>query len=242
METNVIYNQDCLEGMKELPDNSIDLVVMDPPYEIVAGGSGGAFGKDERDYHNEIERKDLHRGISNEVFDELIRVMKQVNLYTFCNKNQILQILNYFKEYNYDLLAYHKTNPIPTCNNKYLSDTEYIIFVREPGVGLNGTYETKKKYFIQKNAKNDYEHPTVKPLNIIKKLVTNSSEKGDIVLDPFMGSGTTAVASVMLERQFLGYEINSDYIDIAYKRLGKLDKSYYKELPKEKKPKQAQMF
>ena len=195
-----------------------------------------------QDYHNEIERKDLHIGIENIIFDEIIRVLKKVNLYTFCNKNQVLQILTYFQNYNYDILAYHKTNPIPTCNNKYLSDTEYIIFVRENGTGLNGSYKTKKKYYIQENAKNDYEHPTVKPLNIIKNLIINSSKEGDIVLDPFMGSGTTAVASATLNRKFIGYEINEDYWKLCHERLAVVKSSYLNELPKEERPRQTQLF
>ena len=96
---------------------------------------------------------------------------------------KIKQIWNYFDEKgcNLDLLTWHKTNPIPTCNNSYLNDTEYLIFAREKGVKVYGTYHTKKKYYVSKANVADkklYEHPTIKPLEIIKNLVINSSSGG----------------------------------------------------------------
>jgi len=216
---NEIVCGDCLEGMKLIPDKSVDLVLTDPPYEIVAGGSGGCFGVEKRDYHKGV--KTLSDGFSNEILDEAKRVCKVMNCYVFCNKNQVLQILNWSKRnnFNIDILCYHKTNPIPTTNNKYLSDTEYIIFIREGGTFLGGTYETKKKYFIQENAKNDFDHPTVKPINIISTLIQNSSIKDNLVLDCFMGSWTTARACKDLGRNFIGFEISEKYCQIGTERL-----------------------
>ena len=130
--------------------------------------------------------------------------------------------LNYFKDYNMELLTWHKTNPVPTCNNKYLSDTEYILFFRENGVKIYGTYETKRKYYITTTNKEDkkkYNHPTIKPLNIIENFIINSSQENDIVLDCFMGSGTTGVACKNLNRNFIGIEINEEYYNIAKDRI-----------------------
>lgn len=199
MEVDIIYNEDCIQGMKKLPDNSIDLVIIDPPYQIVAGGGGGAFGADKRDYHKAV--KTLSDGITNNVLDELVRILKKINIYIWCNKNQLKQYINYFEEKGCttDLLTWHKTNPVPTCNNKYLSDTEYILYFRQGGVPMYGSYETKKKYYVTPTNKEDkqkYKHPTIKPLNIIENLIVNSSKENDIVLDCFMGSGTTPVACV----------------------------------------------
>jgi DNA modification methylase len=122
---------------------------------------------------------------------------------------------------NIDILCYHKLNPIPTTNNKYLSDTEYIIFMRDQGAYLGGDYSSKKKYFLQNNSKSDFEHPTVKPLNIIRTLILNSSKEDDIVFDPFMGSGTTAIACIKEKRNFLGSEINKDYFSVLTNRIKK---------------------
>lgn len=219
MELNKIYNEDCLETLKRLPDDCVDLVIADPPYEIVSGGSGGCFGVEQRDYHKGV--KSLSDGFENTILDECKRVLKIFNCYFFCSKDQVLQILLWAKEnsMNTDILCYHKLNPIPTTNNKYLSDTEYIIFMRGAGAYLGGDYGSKKKYFLQNNSKSDFEHPTVKPLNIIRTLVGNSSKEGDVVYDPFMGSGTTAIAAIIEKRNYIGSEISEEYFEILTKRI-----------------------
>ena len=136
----------------------------------------------------------------------------------------IKKLIDYFDDLgcNLDLLTWHKTNPIPTCNNTYLSDTEYCIFAREEGVKLYGDVETKKKYYVTPcnvSDKDLYNHPTIKPLNIIKNLITNSSVEGDIVLDSFVGSGTTCVAAKELGRKYIGIELNPEYHRIALNRI-----------------------
>lgn len=218
---------DCLELMKEIPDNSIDLVIIDPPYEKKGNGyycGGGAFGSVNRKYHSELDGQQLLNGIDNYILDELVRVMKKCNIYIWCNKQQLRQYINYFEDkgYNTDLLTWHKTNPVPTCNNKYLSDTEYLLFFRENGVKIYGSYATKKKWYATPTNKDDkqkYNHPTIKPLDIIENLVINSSKENDTVLDCFMGSGTTGVACKELNRNFIGYEIDEKYFNIAKERI-----------------------
>lgn len=148
--------------------------------------------------------------------------MKRVNIYIWCNKDQLAWYLNAFADYNMELLTWHKSNPIPTCENKYLSDTEYLLFFREKGVRIGGTYKTKKKYWLQEINMEDKEkwgHPTIKPLNIVETLVFNSSKEGDLVLDPFIGSATTAVACIKERRHFIGFEIDKGYYDIASRRI-----------------------
>ena len=221
MELDTIYNKDCIEGLKELPDNSIDLVVMDPPYDLLKSG-GGAFGYANRQYHSQIEG--MSEGVTNDMLDVIFSKCKKVNAYIWCNKRQLRQYFDYLDDNGYmiDLLTWHKTNPTPSCSNKYLSDTEYLIFARESGVKLFGSYGTKRKFYVSPSNTGDkklYGHPTIKPLEIIKNLIINSSRGGDIVLDPFMGSGTTAVAAKLLDRHYIGFEINSDYHRIAEERV-----------------------
>ena len=133
--------------------------------------------------------------------------------------------MNYFLDKGcfWDLFVWHKTNPIPTCNNKYLSDTEYCLIFREDGTSVNyGTYETKSKYYISEINKKDkelYNHPTIKPLEFVKNHIINSTQENDIVLDCFMGSGTTCVACKELNRRYIGIEINPEYFRIAQDRL-----------------------
>lgn len=223
---------DCLEVMKDIPDKSIDLVVIDPPYDFMSKhysfgktyAGAGAFGTLSRTYHKELDDSNIITGINEDVLKELIRVQKKVNIYIWCSKEQILKYMNFFKDYNMDLLTWHKTNPVPTCSNKYLSDTEYILFFREKGVKIYGTYATKKKYYVTPTNKEDkklYKHPTIKPLEIIENLIINSSQENDTILDCFMGSGTTGVACLNTNRNFIGIELDENYFNIAKERIEK---------------------
>ena len=217
-----LYNGECLTYLKQMKDKCVDLVVIDPPYEIDQGKSGGVFGADKQKYHNGI--KHLTNGIKNNVLDELVRIMRKINIYIWCNKNQLRQYIDFFEDLGAttDLLTWHKTNPIPTCNNKYLSDTEYLLYFRKDGVPMYGTFETKRKWYatpLNVEDKKYYSHPTIKPIEIIKNLIINSSKEGDTVLDCYMGSGTTGVACKLLNRDFIGCEIDKTYYDIAKKRI-----------------------
>lgn len=216
---------DAYEEVKKIPEKSIDLVVIDPPYQIVAGGGGGAFGVDKRDYHKEVSKK-MNYGIKNELLDDLCKIMKHIYIYIWCNKNQLRQYLDYFEDKRcyVDLLVWCKTNPIPTCNNKYLSDVEYLLVAREKGTKIYGSYDTKHKYYVtplNTEDKKKYKHPTIKPLKIIENIIINSSKEGDTVLDCFMGSGTTGVACKKLGRNFIGIELDEGYFEIAKERINK---------------------
>jgi site-specific DNA-methyltransferase (adenine-specific) len=229
LEINKIYNMDCLEGMKSIPDKSIDLVITDPPYDIQTSGAG-IYKQDDKQYIKELNF--MKDGFSSEVLDELCRVLRKINIYIFCSQKQIIPLLDYFvkgKNCNYNLLTWHKTNPIPACGNKYLTDTEFILFFREKGVKVHGTFKSKFTYYLTPLNQKDkklYGHPTVKPLNIVQNFVINSSLPNSTILDPFMGSGTTAVACINTNRNYIGFEIDPDYYKIAEERIrkAKLDK------------------
>jgi len=234
IELDRIYNEDCLQGMKRIDTASVDCIVTDPPYELENQG-GGFWSKNEdptvNHYNARGTRKgmdklgDIKNGITDEVLDEMCRVMKKINIYIFCSQKQIQQYLDYFvtrKGCNWNLLAWHKTNPIPACGNKYLNDTEFILFFREKGVKVFGSYESKRTFYVTLRNQEDnvkYGHPTVKPLGIVQNFVVNSTEPDAIVLDPFMGSGTTAIACIKEHRHFVGFELNKEYFDRAVKRI-----------------------
>jgi len=193
MDFDCIFNEDCLEGMKRMPDASVDCIVTDPPYMLENQG-GGFWSKNEdpkaNTYNSRGTRKGMDRlgdikdGITDEVLDEMCRVMKRINIYIFCSQKQIQQYLDYFvtrRGCNWNLLLWHKTNPIPACGNKYLNDTEYILFFREKGVKVYGSYDTKRTFYVSLRNQEDnvrYHHPTVKPLQIIRNFVLNSTIEG----------------------------------------------------------------
>lgn len=212
---------DCNELLKTVPDKSIDLIMTDPPYLFNSTTGGGKFGT--KGYFDGISK--LNEGISNETLDEIMRVLKKPNLYVWCNWKQARQYLDYFEgehKLNTNLLCWHKSNPVPLCSNKFLNDTEYIIYARGKGVKLSGGYTEAKTYWTTKlntEDKKKYDHPTIKPLEISKTLIGRSTIEGEVVLDPFMGSGTTGVACKLLNRDFIGFELNEKHFTTAKNRI-----------------------
>ena len=230
MKTNVIYNEDCLGGMKKLPDNSIDLVLTDPPYGIDIAKSGTVGGGSYRGATTNFEISNWDNKIPpKEYFDEMFRV----------SKNQIIWGGNYFIDYlepTRCMLIWYKRNGLPerTFADAEIAWTSFDKNTKVIDVRWDG--------FIRDSKEKKYKHPTQKALKVFEYCIKNYSSKGDIILDPFIGSGTTAVASLSLNRKFIGYEINKKYYNIALKRIGKFDKKYYEELPEEKRPAQQQLF
>jgi len=228
-EINNIYNEDCYEGIKKIPDKSIDLVYIDIPYEKTKTNGyysgGGSFGVDNREYQKNLRDNNLMDGIDYSIFNDICRIMKKIYIYIWCSKEQLLPIMKYFideKNCFMELLFWGKTNPTPTCNCKYLSDVEYCLMFREKGTLIYGNYETKSKFYISQTNKDDkenYVHDTIKPLDFVKNHIVNSTKEGDLVLDCFMGSGTTAVACKELNRNFIGFELNPKYWQIAVDRV-----------------------
>lgn len=221
---NNITLGDCYKVIKEIPDNSIDLVIIDPPYLFQKGGLG-IFKDRHTRYMDDIENKKLNDNFDLGILDELCRVMKAINIYIWCNKAQIHQYLDYFEDKNCsnEFIIWEKTNPVPTINGTYVNDKEYCLLFREYGkTQLYGDYKTRRTVYrtkCNKEDKNKFKHPTIKPINIIKNLIINSSKENEIVLDCFSGSGTTCVAAKELKRQFIGIEIDPEYHKISVDRL-----------------------
>lgn len=213
---------DCLELMKNIPDGSVDLVLTDPPYMIATVGAG-IYKRSDKQYVKELGG--IKDGFDEKVLDEICRVMKKINVYFFCSQKQIIPLIDYFvkkKNCNWNILSWHKSNPVPVCRNKYLTDTEFILFFREKGVKIYGEYETKFTYYVtplNQKDKKQYGHPTIKPIKILQNLIVNSALKNDVVLDCFMGSGSTGVACVNTNRRFIGIELDDKYFEIAKQRI-----------------------
>ncbi len=155
--------------------------------------------------------------------------MKDINIYLWCNKIQIPEYFNFFvNKYKckFDIICWHKTNALPTYSNKYLSDTEYLLHFKKGGGRCRPqSYEDAKTYYIapiNHKDKKEFGHPTIKPLDITEKIIRNSTREGEIILDTFMGSGTTCVASKNLNRKFIGIELEKKYFDIAVERIKKI--------------------
>lgn len=227
LEVNKIHLGDCYELIKQIPDNSIDLILTDPPYDFHCGtiNKTGIFKNRYVAPGKEIVNMNINSGYDMSILKEFIRVLKNINIFLWCNKEQIKDYLNYFSNYDvsFEILTWHKTNPTPLTKNTFLPDTEYCLYFREKGkVKLNDGYDLKSKYYItstNKADKDNYLHPTIKPLEIIKKQILHTTQENDIVLDCFCGSGTTCLAAQETNRQFIGIEVDPKYHKIAVNRL-----------------------
>ena len=222
---------DCLELLKDIPNGSIDLVVTDPPYEIIATNGGGSQGHKVKQVMDECEGLNILNGFDKRVLDECMRVMKKPNIYIWCNARQIPMYLNYFvteRKCNFDILVWIKDNPVPTYSNKYMTDKEYCLYFRRGGYCNPKDFASARTWFMEPlNAKDKakYRHPTIKPQWMIERLVQNSCPDGGTVLDPFMGSGTSGAAAVSRGVNFIGFEINPEYFNIASERINNEEKN-----------------
>lgn len=227
---DTIYNEDCLSGMQNIPDGSIDLIVTDPPY-IVSRSRGGSVNnvKKLNVSLQDLDKAHLRDGYDIALFAEhVIRLQGgKINAYFWCNKKQIP---DYFKTYvdglkcKFEIITWHKQNALPTYSNKYLSDTEYCLYFHTGGFTHPANYEDAKTYemgYINHKDKKEFGHPTIKPLNIIQRMIRNSSEEGQVVLDAFIGSGTTAIACIKERRHFIGFELNEEYYKTTQERIRK---------------------
>lgn len=229
IDIDTIYNEDCLEGMERIPDGSVDLIVTDPPYVVSksTGGSVNNIKKLDRSL-KDLDKARLRDGYNIGLFAQRhVRRLQggRINAYFWCNK---VQIPDYFRAYvdglgcKFEIIAWHKQNALPTYYNKYLSDTEYCLYFHSGGFTHPACYDDAKTYemgMINHADKKRYGHPTIKPLPIIQRMIRNSSPVGGVVLDPFIGSGTTAVAAVREKRHYIGFELDKDYYETAVSRI-----------------------
>ena len=237
MKNNIDLQQgDCLELMKQLPDESVDLVVTDPPFEYVQGGmkskrlNRGTWKK--QSYTNTTMSSFKHDDIFN-FLDLVIPKMKKVNMFIFCSKLQLahyFDYLNQHKKLKFDLLIWDKSSKTDKYSMKssmfFSSDIEYVVRIYQSGVHLNKiwnaehTHADSKLYMKrQKFQQPRGIHETMKPVELLKQYIELASQENNIVLDPFMGSGSTGIACKELNRNFIGMELDEEYFKIAKERI-----------------------
>ena len=256
MEINKIYNLDCLEGMKHIPDGSVDLVVTSPPYDNLR--KYGSIG-DEWNF-------DKFKAIAQ----ELARILKDCGVIVWVVGDATIdgsetgtsfrQAL-YFKDECglnlYDTMIYCKENYVPLTHRRYEQAFEYMFILSKGRPKAFNPIMEKSLRAFEKYSRNshvrdqaqafrprkdgeftitseekqhsnifsynigggDTGHPAVFPEDLAREQVVSWSNPGDLVLDPFMGSGTTAVACIKEKRHFIGFELNKEYFDKACKRI-----------------------
>ena len=226
MDIDKIVLGDCYELIKELPKESVDLIITDPPYDFHDSKFQSAMAE-KRTYVKEMIKAKITNSFNFHILDDWLRVMKKINIYIWCNKEQLVDYLNYFVEErgcNFEIIIWAKTNPAPFTCGHYLKDKEYCLYFWEKGVKLQPDFDTGKTVYYSKvgdmnDIRKQYYHPTMKPEFIIENMIKNSSKEGDIILDTFSGSGTTCCVAKKLNRHYLGFEINKDFYERSISRL-----------------------
>ncbi|NRD28857.1 site-specific DNA-methyltransferase [Lactobacillus brevis] len=241
MEQNVkktyrLIKGDCLLSMKSMPDNSVDLILTDPPYNI------GKFMQNRQANLNRMRQNFfVGAGWDNGEYTEWIKNMslffkeahrilkKKGTLLTFMSAlkvESIVDVANAAGFYYKTTGIWHKTNPMPRNMNLHFvnSNESWIYFINDGKTGIFNNDDKLELDFIQTGVTSSSEkkygkHPTQKPVALMQHFVKLLSNEGDVVLDPFMGSGSTGVASVGMDREFIGIELSEKYFDIATERI-----------------------
>ena len=234
MELNKIYLGDAYELIKQLDDKSVDLIVTDPPYLHIKGGCKSKrlnVGLRSSKSNVVSNMSDFGEQSIFDFLDSVKKKMKKINMYCFCSKLQIPYYLNWAQKnkLQYDVLFWYKNTNRMISTKFYASNVEYIIRVYGKGCALNNILNDNgkaKSEFYQKifmyDTPTNKIHEAQKPIELLERLILLSSNENDIILDCFMGSGTTAVACKELNRQFIGFEIDEKYWTIANNRLNGL--------------------
>ncbi len=231
-----LYNDNCLKAMKSIKDSSIDLIITDPPYNL-----GNFMQERDTNLHKMRDNFFATAGWDNMNFDdwtksmdsffqESSRVMKKggsmIVFMAIIKVESIIKLAEKHGFYYKTTGIWHKTNPMPrNMNLHFVNSTEsWIYFTYKTRTGtfnndgkcLHDFVETSvTPYSERKYGK----HPTQKPIKLMEYFVRVLSNDLDTILDPFMGSGSTGVASIINNRNFIGIELNEDYYKISKDRI-----------------------
>ncbi|MBA2916123.1 site-specific DNA-methyltransferase [Lactobacillus crispatus] len=231
-----LYNDNCIKVMQKLPDNSVDLILTDPPYNI------GNFMKDRQTNLNRMRKnffvgagwdnEDYHDWLGNmtQFFVEAHRILKTkgtlIMFMSVLKVESIIELAQTTGFYYKTTGIWHKTNPMPRNMNLHFvnSNEPWLYFIND---GKTGTFNNKGKLeldFIQTSVtpaseKKFGKHPTQKPVTLMDHFINLLSNPGDTVLDPFMGSGTTGVSAVSNDRKFIGIEVSEEYYKLSKRRI-----------------------
>ena len=210
-----LIQAECLEAMKHLPTGSVDMVLCDLPYGEVSQKSSGLRTLD----RGNADRCDIDL---RQLTAEFARLCKG-SVYAFCGTEQISELVSNLRAHGFTTRVgvWEKTNPSPMNGSRlWVSGLEFCVFGRRANATFN---EHCKKALWQSPSGRSKVHPTEKPLGLMERLIRASSNRGDMILDNTMGSGTTGVACINTGRRFIGIEREPNYFDIACSRVADAD-------------------
>lgn len=228
MRVNYIDNLDCLEGLKEVPDKSVDLIVTDPPYFLSMGHAGSStnatrLGSEQLNSNRAFNDLAICTPFYRQLFREYGRVLKDDGTFYFFTD---------WRGYAYYFPLINAELPVRNLIvwDKKSGPGSFYSFAHE--LVIFGTYKPKTKAGVgtnvwreaafnsgAKKTNGEKVHPTQKPVELIAKMIEDSTDPGAVILDTFMGSGTTAVACLRTGRDYIGFELDERYHAIALQRV-----------------------
>lgn len=225
MEKDIIYNADCLQVMRDMPNECVSCIVTDPPYKIRARGQTGLGGlyKGEESLKGHVFE---HDSIDIEDYIGLLyKVLKEGgHAYIMCNGFNFLHFLDVIRKSEFifcKMLIWDKQNVI--ANQYYMNSFEYIFFLyKDKAVPINNCGTSDILRFANTKTKDVHGnniHNSQKPISLFQCLIESSTQEGELVLDPFIGSGTTALACMRSKRHYIGCDIDPKYYKVALERI-----------------------
>jgi len=220
IELNKIYNMDCLEGMKEISDKSIDLIVTDPPY-LISYKTNYRKNKN-HEFCSEI-LNDNNEELIKKYIEDCYRILKDnTAAYIFCSSKTV----DVFKKYCIESGFIIKNSIIWIKNNWTAGDLtaqfgqqyEIILLLNKGRKYFNGKRLTDVWFFDRISGKNQ-QHQNQKPINLLKQCIEKHSQENEIIFDGFMGAGSTAIACINTNRNYIGFELDKNYYNITNKRI-----------------------
>ncbi|MEG1846456.1 MAG: site-specific DNA-methyltransferase [Oscillospiraceae bacterium] len=229
-----IYNKDCREVMKTIPDKSIDLILTDPPYNIAQYSTGNIALPGREALNNDIAEWDTVDLNPKDFLEDFKRILKPTgNIFIFTSYNQIGKWHEVFdSEFDtFQFFIWHKTNPAPKIyKNGFLNSCEMIICLWNKGHTWNfGKQNEMHNFFecpicMRPERLSNPKHPAQKPVKLLKHIIEIATNVNEVIFDPFMGVGSTGVAALELGRKFGGCEIDETYFNATELRIKNFEK------------------
>ena len=228
-ENYSIYLGDSYKLITQIPDNSIDLIFTDPPYNLSNYSTGNIKLSWRKDINNDVADWDKVEFKPKSWVKEFKRVLKPTgNIFAFTSYNLLGKWHEAFDpEFGtVQFVVWHKTNPVPkVLRAGFLNSCELIVCMWNKGHTWNFSNQKEMHNFIEtpicmrpERIKNPF-HPTQKPVRVLEHIIEIASNKDDIVFDPMCGSGTTCKMAAINNRRYIGCDISKEYVELTKKRL-----------------------
>ena len=238
IELNKIYNEDCLEGMKRIPDKSVDLIFTSPPYNMNLRIRNGKYCSRQivkeistkyENFSDNLSMEDYFE-FNKKIIEELTRIGGLVfyNIqFLTGNKVALFKLIGHFSEILKEVIVWDKVNGQPAIQEGVLNSQYEVILVFDSSNAISRKFDTatfkrgtlSNVWNIKRGKKYSSKHGATFPVELAERVILNFADKNALILDPFIGLGTTAIAAINTKRNFIGFELDKDYFEIAQNRI-----------------------